>query len=113
MHERATFFSTRPWNRAEATTASAAPVRFTASQDGDTVYALVPGPLPASEITIIDFVESPSEVRLLGVPQPLSWTRTGDFLFKSTRMTAARRVCGHPISARRKRGSFWRRNPTA
>jgi alpha-L-fucosidase len=65
-------FASRPWTRAEGTAADGTPVRFTASGDGRTVYAIVMGALPAGQLTIKDVNVSPMHVRLLGSPSALS-----------------------------------------
>lgn len=70
-------FATRPWTRAEGTTSDGTPVRFTTSADGATVYAVVLGPLPARETTIVGVSLVPSEVRLLGSATPLAATVAG------------------------------------
>jgi alpha-L-fucosidase len=73
-------FGTRPWVRAEGATADGTPVRFTASADGRTLYAIVLGPLPAGSVTLVDLAEAPAHVRLLGSGARLAWAREGDDL---------------------------------
>jgi alpha-L-fucosidase len=71
-------YGTRPWTHAEALTGDGAPVRFTASADGHTVYASVFGALPAGHLTLVggvDFV--PSRARLLGASGAVSATQVG------------------------------------
>jgi alpha-L-fucosidase len=70
-------FGTRPWTRSAATTSDGTPVRFTASGDGSTVYAIVMGSLPAGEVTISGLDLAPTAVRLLGSPTPLSAAADG------------------------------------
>ncbi len=70
----AAIFATVPWTRAEATTSDGTPVRFTASADGTTLYAIVMGPLPADAVTITGLDFAPSAVRLLGSSTPLAAT---------------------------------------
>jgi alpha-L-fucosidase len=69
-------FASRPWTRAASTTSDGTPVRFTASADGATIYAIVMGPLPAGEVTISGVDVVPSRVRLLGSSTPLVATAT-------------------------------------
>jgi alpha-L-fucosidase len=70
-------FATRPWTRSAATTSDGTPVRFTASGDGSTVYAVVMGPLPAGEVTIMGLDLTPMSVKLLGNPASLAATASG------------------------------------
>jgi alpha-L-fucosidase len=72
-------YATRPWTRAEGTTADGTPVRFTARGD-DTVYAIVLGPLTGATVTLSGFESTPARVRLLGSSGDLSWTRDGEGL---------------------------------
>jgi alpha-L-fucosidase len=64
-------FGTRPWTRSAGATSDGTPVRFTASGDGSTVYAIVMGPLPAGAVTITGLEIVPSAARLLGYPNQL------------------------------------------
>jgi hypothetical protein len=41
-------------------------VRFTTSADGATLYAIVMGPLPAGEVTLVGVNATPKKARLLG-----------------------------------------------
>lgn len=76
----AAIFATRPWARSEGTTNDGTAVRFTASADGATVYAIVMGPLPAGEVTLDDVGIAPSAVRLLGSAAVLAATPMGGAL---------------------------------
>jgi alpha-L-fucosidase len=73
-------FATRPWTHAEGTTGDGTPVRFTASADGATVYAIVMGPLPAKALTLAGAGLAPSTVRLLGSADRLEATVAGSDL---------------------------------
>lgn len=70
-------FDTRPWERAEGTTAGGLPVRFTCTDDA--VYAIVLG-TPAGPRLDIDGLTPPegAPARLLGHDAPLAWERAGD-----------------------------------
>jgi alpha-L-fucosidase len=67
-------FGSRPWSRAEGTTTAGTPVRFMASEDGSTVYAIVLGPLVPGTLTIQAVGDAPAGVRLLGSDAVLDWT---------------------------------------
>jgi alpha-L-fucosidase len=56
-------FGTRPWRRAEGTTAEGVPVRFT--QKAGTLYALLLGRPPGDSVTLRD-VALPARARLVG-----------------------------------------------
>lgn len=82
-------FGTRPWVDAEGHLAhdAAARVRFTyqsaaAATGTNTVYALLLDPPPDAHVELIDVVPTTdaTEVRLLGHPTPLRWSRRGDNL---------------------------------
>jgi alpha-L-fucosidase len=62
----AAIFHRRPWTTPEGATSDGTPVRFTLSADGATLYALVMGPLPAGEVTLVGVNVAPSAARLLG-----------------------------------------------
>jgi alpha-L-fucosidase len=70
-------FGSRPWSRAEGATSGGTPVRFTASEDGSTVYAIVLGPLAPGTLTIPAVGDPPADVRLLGSDAVLEWTALG------------------------------------
>lgn len=81
-------FATRPWVDAEGRLAhdDTTRVRFTckpAAEPGpDTVYALLLDRPPGAQVELIDVVATAeaTEVRLLGHPKPLRWSRRGDNL---------------------------------
>lgn len=73
-------FATRPWTRFDGRTAQGLDVRFTQNQAGDVVYAIQLGPLSGDAVTLRDFVETPTTVRLAGSREPLQWTRVGNDL---------------------------------
>ena len=67
---------TRPWTRAESTTACGVPVRFT--RKADALYALLLGTPAGVEVHIHGVrTTAGSEVRLLGRDEHLTW-RQGD-----------------------------------
>ncbi len=68
------FFGSRPWVRAEGTTARGMPVRFTQRIEDGTVYATVVGSVSDGAVTIENFPERPSHVGLLGFEAPLNWS---------------------------------------
>ena len=70
-------FGTRPWVRAEGTTSDGTPVRFTTSGDGRRLFAIVLGPLPVGEITLLGLGSIPGGVRLLGTEGDLAATTNG------------------------------------
>ena len=70
-------FDTRPWTRAAGQTGDGTPVRFTASADGTTVYALVLGPVGAGTLTLKDVGFAPANVRLLGTAGRLHAVASG------------------------------------
>jgi alpha-L-fucosidase len=69
-------FETRPWTRAEGTTANGLQVRFT-QRDG-AIYAIVLGALDAGPLVIKD-VAPPANVsvHMLGVDKTLAWEQAG------------------------------------
>ncbi len=67
-------FGSRPWLRAEGVTGDGTPVRFTTSGDGATLYAIVLGPLPPNEITLVGLGAATGPARLLGTPGTLTAT---------------------------------------
>ena len=69
-------FGTRPWIRAEGTTADGIPVRFT--QKGDLLYAILLGK-PVTETLSIDDVsiKGTAQIHLVGHPAPLDWEQNG------------------------------------
>lgn len=73
----AAIFGSRPWTRAEGTATDGTPVRFTATTDGTTLYAIVLGALPAGELTIPAVGAAPASVRLLGSGATIAWTSRG------------------------------------
>lgn len=74
-------YGTRPWRRFAAATDHGIAVRFTASPDQRTVYAILLGtPAAPGNLTIADFDGPVSSVRLLSTGQPLDWLLTGDGL---------------------------------
>jgi alpha-L-fucosidase len=70
-------FATRPWVRAEGVTGDGTPLRFTASQDGTRLFAIVLGPLPAGEITLVGVGSTARAVSLLGTEGELPATASG------------------------------------
>jgi alpha-L-fucosidase len=70
-------FKSHPWVTAEGTTSDATPVRFTTSADGSRLYAIVMGPLPAGEITIVGLAGAAGSARLLGTAGDLVATANG------------------------------------
>lgn len=64
----AAIFKTRPWTTAAAATSDGTAVRFTTSADSATLYAIVMGPLPAGEVTLVGVNAKPKKVLLLGTP---------------------------------------------
>jgi alpha-L-fucosidase len=73
-------FGTRPWRRAEGTTVEGPAVRFTASKDRKTVYAIVVDDIAGRTITIQDVGRRVRRVRLLGLGTRLKWRSTGEDL---------------------------------
>lgn len=70
---------TRPWTRAESTTTSGVPVRFT--RKGNALYALLLGTPREPEIRIRGLrPPAGSEVRWLGSDERLRWQQSGDDL---------------------------------
>jgi alpha-L-fucosidase len=69
-------YDTRPWRRAEGTTADGLPVRFTCTDAA--VYAVVLG-APGGRRLVIEDLAPPdgAELRLLGHDAALSWARAG------------------------------------
>lgn len=59
-------YGTRPWTRAEGTTREGQAVRFTASRDGGTVYAIVLDDVASRTFTIADVGTRARRLRLLG-----------------------------------------------
>ena len=75
----AAIYGTRPWTRAEGSTADGLPVRYTAT--GDALYAIVLGEPQGAEIAIEGLVVGEgAEVCMLGGDASLSWTQHGDRL---------------------------------
>jgi alpha-L-fucosidase len=70
-------FATRPWQRHGGATAEGIDVRFTRSGDGNLVYAILLDTPATESITLLDFAETPTSVRLLGSDEPLQWERVG------------------------------------
>ena len=68
----AAIFATRPWTRFAGTTDQGIDVRFTRSQDGRTVYAILLGTPTGQTITLRDFPENPRTAQLLGDDTPLA-----------------------------------------
>jgi hypothetical protein len=52
-------------------------VRFTASRDGGTVYAMVLCTVPVGAMTLRNVGAPPTAVHLLGTPTALAWTMHG------------------------------------
>jgi alpha-L-fucosidase len=73
-------FGTRPWTRAQGTTAEGLAVRFTARPDGTSVYAIVLDDVPGRTITIPDAGTRARRVRLLGNGTRFKWRFEGDDL---------------------------------
>jgi alpha-L-fucosidase len=73
-------FATRPWTRAEGTTAEGAAVRFTAGADGATVYALLLDDVAERTVTLQDVGTRVRRVRLLGGATRIKWRFAGDDL---------------------------------
>jgi alpha-L-fucosidase len=73
-------FATHPWTRAEGTTSEGPSVRFTAGEDGETVYAIVLEDVPDRTITIEDVGTRIRRVRLLGTGTRFKWRLVGDDL---------------------------------
>ena len=70
---------TRPWTRAESTTACGVPVRFT--RRDSSLYALLLGTPRAVEVRIQGMrATAGSAVRLLGHDQRLTWRQSGEDL---------------------------------
>ena len=59
-------FATRPWKRYAGTTDQGIDVRFTQSQDGHTVYAILLDDVVGRTVTIADVGARARRVRLLG-----------------------------------------------
>jgi len=69
-------FGTRPWTRAEGTTAERILVRFT--QKGNLLYAVLLGKPAPESITISDLsIEDNAQVYSVGHPAPLHWEQHG------------------------------------
>jgi alpha-L-fucosidase len=66
-------FGTRPWTRYAGTTDQGIPVRFTQRRDGSTAYAILLGTPSGSRVTLLDFPETPTAVRLVGSDKPIVW----------------------------------------
>jgi len=77
-------FATRPWTHHRGETAEGVDVRFTRSQDGSVVYALLLGTPQGGAITLRGFGATPSAVRLADTSRadapPLAFRRDGDDL---------------------------------
>jgi alpha-L-fucosidase len=77
----AAIFGTRPWIQAEGRTAAGAAVRFTASPDGHTVYAIVLAPVAGGALTLVGVPElalpAPRRVGVLGASGDLEWALDG------------------------------------
>jgi alpha-L-fucosidase len=72
-------FGTRPWKRAEGTTADGLPVRFT--RKGEVLYAILLGRPRQAEVTIRSLAApAASRISLLGGKQPLKFTQQGEDL---------------------------------
>jgi alpha-L-fucosidase len=70
-------YATRPWTRADGTTAENIPVRFT--KKNDTVYAILLGVPKSSTITLKSITPKPnSKLYLLGRTEPLPWSQQSD-----------------------------------
>jgi alpha-L-fucosidase len=69
-------YGTRPWTRAEGSTADGMPVRFT--QRGDALYAILLG-TPASTRVVLQDLQLPATAAgsLLGQPLPVTWNQQG------------------------------------
>lgn len=75
----AAIFDTRPWTRAEGTTAEGIAVRYT--QTGDALYAILLDTPRTTEVTIHGLRVAPgTTVRLLGDEGQLAWRQVGDDL---------------------------------
>ena len=70
-------FASRPWVRAEGATGDTTPVRFTLSGDGSRLYAIVLGPLPAGEVTLVGLAGAAGTAHLLGSAGALAATADG------------------------------------
>lgn len=88
-------FATRPWTRFAGTTDQGPAVRFTQSRAGDVVYAIVLGDLSGDTVTLQNFAESPTGVRLAGSPTPLAWERRAGDL----RITLPEQLAAQPAHA--------------
>jgi alpha-L-fucosidase len=70
-------YGTRPWTRAEGTTASDIPVRFTAGPDA--LYAILLGAPQGSEVVLKDLdIDERATIGMLGHKGDLSWIREGE-----------------------------------
>jgi alpha-L-fucosidase len=84
-------YGTRPSTRADGTTATGEPVRFT-TRDGD-LYAIVLGTPPGTEVVIDGLVAPPGAiVHRLGSTRPLASTQAG----RGLRITLPDRLAGGP-----------------
>jgi alpha-L-fucosidase len=69
-------YATRPWTRADGTTAENIPVRFT--QKDSNVYAILLGVPATSSVTLNNLTPQPgSKIFLLGSDAPLAWSQQG------------------------------------
>ena len=90
-------FGTRPWTRAEGTTADGIDVRFTASDEA--VHAIVLGTPTSASVELLDVPVAPgSTVELLGHTAPLGWEATSG---GSLRVTLPGRPAESPAIALR------------
>ena len=70
-------YGTRPWRRAEGTTAENIPVRFT--QKGSTLYAILLGVPKSPTVTLKSVTPKPnSKLYLVGQDAPLPWSQQGE-----------------------------------
>jgi len=75
-------YSSRPWTRAEGTTAEGLSVRFTVNDDS--LFVMVLRDQQNDEVVILDLRPDPNAtVRLLGHPEPLTWRQETDRLVVS------------------------------
>lgn len=70
-------FATRPWTRFRGETDQGIEVRFTRDASGATVYALLLGVPSEPAITLLDFPEKPTGIRMVGSDEALAWERSG------------------------------------
>jgi alpha-L-fucosidase len=76
----AAIFATRPWTRYAGSTDQSIDVRFTRSQDGRTVYAILLGTPDGGWLKLRDFPENPLGAHLVGDSTPLAVQHDADGL---------------------------------